>query len=178
MDVSFSSPQLRALDGVMADAFALPWFEGEFPCRGTLGMVDWRLGGWLSKQFEEKERLGSKDHWIIGLSGKFAVPRLLLFGMGPVTEFSEQVFMESLRSMASAAKKARFRRLAVELPGRAHALISPSRAVELVFRDPSISLLLDDMVLIDEPVAQTEIESKIHSLKAGQRRRSQAPLPD
>lgn len=186
MDVSFSVPHLRALDDLAADALALPWFSGSYPYPGALGLVDWRLGGWLSCHLG-----GALDapvnpapgpmagqQWLVGLAGKFPVPRLLLYGMGSPSSFDETRYLDALRALADVAKAAQLRRLSLELPGRALSLIAPSRAIELVFQDQVISMLLDDMTIIDLPQAQQEMMAKLKTLQARQRRRSQAPFPD
>ena len=49
MEIAFVAPDLRRLDKLRNEALAAALFEGEWPLRGALRLLDWRVAGRISR---------------------------------------------------------------------------------------------------------------------------------
>ncbi|HMI91498.1 MAG TPA: leucyl aminopeptidase, partial [Polyangiales bacterium] len=49
MHVRFAAPEMAQLDALRCEALALSFFSDERPLRGPLGLIDWRLCGFVSQ---------------------------------------------------------------------------------------------------------------------------------
>ena len=80
-------PTLGAVDALAADSIVVGLCRDVRPLAGVLGMLDWRLCGRLSRLLESGTITGDVDEKILfPTSGRLSVPRLFIYGWGPVAE--------------------------------------------------------------------------------------------
>ncbi|HEX2678597.1 MAG TPA: M17 family peptidase N-terminal domain-containing protein, partial [Polyangiales bacterium] len=83
MDIRFLAPELRHLDALKCEAIVAPFFSDERPLSGALGLLDWRLCGFLSRAMLRGEIRGEQGETVlVPLRPRFTVDKLFLFGLG------------------------------------------------------------------------------------------------
>jgi len=171
VDVHFVPPDLRRLDALKSEALCVPFFADERPLRGALGLVDWRLCGLLSRLIMGSRVSGAQGETVlVPARPKLTVEKLLLFGIGPLGAFDEQVFTVGVSHMLTTLTRARVRASVVVLPGRALGLIAPVRAMEIFLRVASGTEEHDEITLVEDAEAQRAMEPVVER----ERRRARA----
>lgn len=171
MDVHFVPPDLRRLDAMRSEALSIPFFEDERPLSGTLGLVDWRLSGFVSRLILRGRISGrSGEGVLIPARPRLSFEKLFLFGLGPRSRFDERVLRDATSRMLTTLTKARVRASVLVLPGRVLGLIGPVRAMELFLEVAAQHPDHDDVTLVEESEAQRAMEPVVER----ERRRARA----
>ncbi|MFW5925579.1 MAG: M17 family peptidase N-terminal domain-containing protein [Myxococcota bacterium] len=155
MEVRFVVPDLRRLDTLRAEALAVGVFEDERPVRGTLGLVDWRMCGAISRLLSSGRLRGEAgERLLLPARRRLPFEKLFLFGLGPRAAFGDGAFDAAVRDMFDTLTRAQIRAPVVALPGRTSAIVGPETAME---RFLALGDQLDDhdeVTLIEDPEAQ------------------------
>jgi hypothetical protein len=172
VDVRFVLPVIDLLDDVECEALAVPFFQDERPLRGVLGMVDWRLCGFLSRMI-----IRGRIHGFLGeavlVPGRphLNVDKLFLFGLGPEKSLSEELAEQITEQMLSTLATAAARTSALTLPGRAAESISPARAMEIFLQVSDRHPEHDEVIVVESAPGQKAMAPVLER----QRRRARAP---
>lgn len=158
MEFHFVTPHLRQLDNIGAELIACCVWEDERPLRGLAGLLDWRLCGRLSRLAKGGFLRGESGE-VVFLPGRprLAFEKVLVFGLGPTTAFTDGVFKEQIKGLLRALEGLNVRRAVVELPGRAASLVEPERAAEVVLECAGDSPAHDSWWLVEEAEGQRRI---------------------
>ncbi|MEM7448454.1 MAG: M17 family peptidase N-terminal domain-containing protein [Myxococcota bacterium] len=155
MDIDFIRPVLRNFDLLRTEALYASFFSDEQPLTGTLGLVDWRMCGLLSQCLKQGRLNGHRgESSLVPLRPRFDIEKLFLFGMGPRTSFSEDVFLIAVENMFRTLSRVRVRASACVLPGRALNLIDPESAMELFLDVAQSNPEIDAVTVIETSEAQ------------------------
>ncbi len=170
-ELAFVSPDLRRLDGVESEVLALPFFSDLRPLRGAAGLVDWRMGGFLSKLLIRGRIDGSPGELtLLPSRERLSVDKLLLVGLGRSDELTPERFDDAVRHILEAATKARMRSCVIELPGRATGAMPPADAMERFLKLVRDFEELDELILVEGQMAQRAMEPVLER----ERRRTRA----
>lgn len=90
----------RPLDRIKTDIAIIPVFEDVRPLRGAAGIVDWRLGGFISHLIKENRFHGEfEEVLLMPTKHRLLARQLILFGVGPQQGFSEYLLPAVYRRM-------------------------------------------------------------------------------
>ena len=146
MKLSLLPLDLTRWDESPHDALLLPIFSDERPLRGAAGLADWRLCGRLTRLLKKHRLAGTRGETLLFPPGRrLTFSRLLLFGLGPSTGYSDTDLRRHLRWMRTVATTAGASSFALEAPGRATGHIGARRALEIVLDETDS---LDGTVLL------------------------------
>lgn len=105
------------LDHAEAELLVAPFFENHRPLRGPAARVDWRLCGLLSEQLAGARVAGARGEAVlIATAGRFRVPSVLAFGLGPKPGFSERDLEKLAADLVDRLAGLRKGRVALALP--------------------------------------------------------------
>ncbi len=97
---------------------ALGIFSDERPPRGICGFLDWRLNGFISREMKEGRINGEfQEKVIIPFPGRISTEILLLFGLGPLTDFNYERIYTSAYQIAGVVDDMLLNNFAFDLPG-------------------------------------------------------------
>lgn len=169
MELRFVQPDLRKLDLLVSEVIAVPIAFGQRPPRGSAGLLDYRLAGQASECLSTGSlsgRLGEK----VFLRGRPRLPfdKVLLYGSGDPDTFNPQIFAALVDLLLETLSQLGVRRAVVELPGRAQDLISPGLAAEILLERAGNNPLFDTWTLIDTPLAQRSVATRLRSDRRSQ----------
>ena len=171
MDYRFVAPDLRRWDTLKTEAVALGLFEDDRPPRGALGLLDWRLCGYLSEQLAAGRVDGSRgERWLVPCRGRLPVDKLFIFGLGQREDFDVATYRAVLSDVLQTLTRARVRTALVALPGRANGLIGAEQAMDVLLELTRGATEQDELILVEELEAQKEMERRIQQ----ERRRARA----
>jgi hypothetical protein len=174
MHLRFAAPELKQIDALRCEALALTFFSDERPLAGVLGLVDWRLCGFVSRLLVAGRLSGDVlETVLIPARPKLSLDKLFLFGLGAQAQFDAARFERSLRHMLNTLARARVRTTALVLPGRSTHALAPASAMELLLATTSQHEDHDELVLLEQHDAQREMEPVMER----ERRRARARLP-
>jgi hypothetical protein len=158
VDLRFANPSLRRLDLFGTEVLVAALAADERPPHGLAGMVDWRLAGRLSRLIESGFATGRPGEVLL-LPGKPKLPfdKVVLFGIGPVTEFDETVFRSVIENMLRTLEGLRSRTAVVELPGRHLGAIAPERAADILLESAGNRREHDVWTLVETTEGQRAI---------------------
>ncbi|MEM9069810.1 MAG: M17 family peptidase N-terminal domain-containing protein [Myxococcota bacterium] len=177
MDFRFIPPDLRRLDTLQSEALALSFFADERPLRGALGLVDWRLCGFLSRQLRAGRITGDRGEVsLIPSSGRMVFEKLFLVGLGPRNDLSLTDVEGSLRLTLGTLARARVRSGVLALPGRSLGLVAADEAMKILLRTAEGIDDIDDLTVIDEAEAHKPMERVLEQER--QRARARAGSMD
>jgi hypothetical protein len=158
LDIHFVLPELRHLDRLKSEAISLPFFSDERPLRGTLGLLDWRMCGRISKLILARRIDGARDEiTLVPARPRLTFEKVFLFGLGPREAFDAEVYARTTARMLETLTRARVRASALALPGRALGLIDPVSAMESFLRVAAQHPEHDDVTLLEGLDAQKEM---------------------
>jgi hypothetical protein len=174
MHVRFTVPELKQIDALRCEALALPLFSDERPLRGALGLVDWRMCGFVSQLRRQGRVLGeARETVLIPARPKLSMDKLFLFGLGPQAELEPAQLRAAITHMLDTLARARVRTTALALPGRASGRVAPEKAMEAFLSASANRDEHDELILLEPFEAQREMEPVIER----ERRRARALLP-
>lgn len=158
MHVRFAAPDSKSLDILHSEAILLPFFSDERPLTGALGLIDWRMCGFVSRLIQKgvvQGRLG--ETVLVPLQPRFASHKLFLFGLGPRDSFDPGLQQSVIERMLDVGTRARVRAMALGLPGRSTQSVTAVAAMESFVRATAQRREPDEVVLIEAPEAQKEM---------------------
>jgi hypothetical protein len=158
MDLRFTTPQLRKLDLAGTEVLVAALTSDERPPRGVAGLVDWRLSGRVSSLLASGFAAGGVGEVVL-VPGKPKLPfdKIVLFGIGARSEFSELVFRAVVGRMLATLEGLRARTAVVELPGRHFGAIAAERAADLLLEAAGGRQEHDVWTLVESSDAQRAI---------------------
>jgi hypothetical protein len=173
MHVRFAAPELAQIDALRCEALALPFFSDDKPLRGALGLLDWRMCGFVSRQLRAGKIEGAPLETIL-IPGrpKLSMDKLFVLGLGARASFDEAMLSIALRHLLDTLARARVRSTALVLPGRNGACISAVKAMEAFVTVALHREEHDELILLESAEAQREMEPVIER----ERRRQRAAL--
>ena len=171
MDIRFVLPKIDLLDEVECEALAMPFFEDERPLRGILGLLDWRLCGFVSQRIISGRICGCLGEAVL-LPGHphLNVDKLFLFGQGPEASWTEERAEQTTERILSTLEAAAARTSALALPGRAAEGMAPARAMEIFLRVSDRHPEHDEVIVVESEWGQKAMTSVLER----QRRRDRA----
>lgn len=155
MEARFVLPDLENLDSVRCDALAVPFFAGELPTRGVLGLVDWRLCGLISRMVVRKQITGAwKEVVLLPGYPRLSMDKVMLYGLGPSEDFREKRQQEAVRRLLTSLAEMTAHASAIVLPGRGDESANPARAIEVFMRVARSCSGCDEIIIVDSAEAQ------------------------
>jgi hypothetical protein len=158
VDLRFTTPELRQLDLAGTEVLLATLASDERPPRGVTGLVDWRFAGRISGLIQAGFATGAVGEVLL-VPGKPKLPfdKILLFGIGPGSEFSEPVFRGTVERILRTLEGLRARTAVVELPGRHFGAIAPERAADILLESAGGRPEHDVWTLVEPQDAQRVI---------------------
>ena len=157
MLVRFAAPEWKSLDVLQHEAILAPFFSDERPLTGLLGLIDWRLCGYVSRLMQREVVTGSMGETVLVPLRRFASDKLFLFGLGPEADIAADAQQQVIERMLDVACAARVRAMALVLPGRSTGRVSASDAMESFVLATARRREPDEITLIEPPEAQKEM---------------------
>lgn len=148
MALSVLPLDLARWDETKRDCLVLPVFKDDRPLRGAAGLADWRMCGKLSRIVKANKASADAGETLMLPPGRrLKFSRILWFGLGDSKGYSDDRFRKDVRWILDVVGKAGVTDWALQMPGRASGLIGARRAIEIV---------IDDDILVDQPVTILE----------------------
>ncbi len=171
MQFRFVTPSLAKLDELDLEVLVATFHSDVRPCRGIVGLCDFRMGGRLSKLLTSGFVTGAWGE-VLMLPGKpfLTVDKLLLFGAGPEHELDAERAKALIHDYFVRLDKLRARAAAVELPGRANGVLSPAEAARLLLDEAQHDWGPFAWTLAESTDDRTVIESLVQEQRRRQRR--------
>jgi Cytosol aminopeptidase family, N-terminal domain len=158
MHVRFAAPNSKSLDVLHSEAILLPFFSDERPLTGALGLIDWRMCGFVSRLIQRGVVHGRFGETVlVPLQPRFASHKLFLFGLGSRESFDPELQQSVIEHMLDVGTRARVRAMALGLPGRSTQSVTATAAMESFVRATARRREPDEVVLIEAPEAQREM---------------------
>lgn len=175
MELRFVPPDLHRLDEVGTEILACGVFADERPPHGTLGLIDWRMAGWLSRLLARGRMSGRRGEvTMIALRPKLPFDKAIVFGLGERESFDEAAYREIVLLMLSTFEGLFARSAVVELPGRHVGALTADHAADIALELASERPDHDVWTLIEQP----DDEKRILTHMIEQRRRVRRLTPD
>lgn len=173
MDIRFVAPELEALDVLKCEAILASFFSDERPLSGVLGLIDWRLCGFISNAIARGTVLGSFGETVlVPLRPRFRVDKLFLLGLGPEKDFNQGALLGATSRMLEIVARAKVRTTALVLPGRSTCCVAPVAAMESFVAATRAHGGQDELILLEPAAAQREMDPIV------QRERRRARVDD
>lgn len=133
VELAWAERDLRSLDRLAGELVVCSAFDDDKPPSGVAGLVDWRLGGRLSRLMLEGF-VDTTEGALLLLPGRPRVPfdKIVVAGLGARASFDEARFVRVLDLLLRALGDLQVRRLTIDLPGRHRGAIDAARAVQLL----------------------------------------------
>jgi Cytosol aminopeptidase family, N-terminal domain len=162
MALSVLPLDLARWDESARDCLVLPVFKDDRPLRGAAGLADWRLCGRLSRLVKANRATAEAGETLLLPPGRrLRFQRVMWFGLGDGKGYTDERFRKDLAWILGVVTKAGVTEWSMQLPGRASGLIGARRAVELILED---QLLVDQPVtLLEDPAGQKDIAELLRS---------------
>ena len=162
MPLSVLPLDLSRWDETARDTLVLPVFKDDRPLRGAAGLADWRLCGRLSRLVKSNKATAEAGETMLLPPGRrLRFNRVLWFGLGDAKGYTDDRFRKDLAWILGVVTRAGVKDWALQLPGRASGLIGARRAVEIILED---QLLVDQPItLLEDPAGQKDIAELLRS---------------
>ena len=162
MALSVLPLDLARWDETARDCLVLPVFKDDRPLRGAAGLADWRLCGRLSRLVSTQRATSEHGETMLLPPGRrLRFKRVMWFGLGDAKGYTDDRFRQDLAWILGVVSRAGVNDWAVQLPGRASGLIGARRAVEIILED---QLLVDQPItLLEDPAGQKDIAELLRS---------------
>jgi hypothetical protein len=155
VELRFTLPSLRKLDQLGSEMIIASVTSDERPLHGLAGLLDWRLAGRISVLIERGFVTGEVAEVVL-VPGKPKLPfdKVLLFGVGSRSAFSEPVYRVVVEKMLATLEGLRARSAVVELPGRHFEGVRPDRAADILLECAGTKPMHDVWTLTESLDAQ------------------------
>lgn len=174
MELRFVPPDLRRLDEVGTEIIACGFFADERPPHGTLGLIDWRTAGWLSRFLQRGRMKGTLGEVsMLALRPKLPFDKAIVFGLGERASFDEAAYRATISLMLATFEGLFARSAVVELPGRHVGALTAEHAADIALELAAERPDHDVWTLIEQP----EDEKRIVTHMIEQRRRVRRLAP-
>jgi len=162
MALSVLPLDLARWDEASRDCLVLPVFRDDRPLRGAAGLADWRLCGRLSRLLKsERATADAGETMLLPPGRRLRFKRVMWFGLGDAKGYTDDRFRKDLAWILGVVKGAGVTDWALQAPGRASGLIGARRAVEIILEDP---VLVDQPItLLEDPAGQKDIAELLRS---------------
>lgn len=175
MELRFVPPDLRSLDEIGTEIIACGFFADERPPHGTLGLIDWRLAGWLSRLMKGGQLSGVRGEVaMFPLRPKLPFDKAILFGLGERESFDEVAYRAAVASMLSTLEGLCARAAVVELPGRHVGALTAEHAADILLEMARERPFHDIWTLVELPDDEKRIVT--HMIEQRRRVRRLTPL--
>jgi len=175
VELRFVAPDLRRLDEVGTEIIACGFFADERPPRGTLGLIDWRMAGYLSGLVRRGQLTGARGEIaMVSLRPKLPFDKAIVLGLGERATFDEATYRECIARLLETLEGLCARSAVVELPGRHVGALSAEHAADILLEIAAERPDHDVFTLIE----QAEDEKRIVNHMIEQRRRVRRFGPD
>jgi len=127
LEISHSS---RAACRFPSKALVMGFFTDERPLRGGVGMVDWRLNGYVSRLLSARRLSGdSTECTLVASSGRLGSDFALLVGLGPRAHYGYERITEITSGATQTLQKLQVEEFALEVPGARLLGLDPAESV-------------------------------------------------
>ena len=156
MAVTVLPLDLDRWDEAARDCLVLPVFKDDRPLRGAAGLADWRMCGRLSRLVKANRASAEQGETILLPPGRrLRFSKILWFGLGDARGYSDERFRKDIAWILGVVSKANVTDWTLQAPGRASGLIGARRAIEIILED---RLIVDQPVtLLEDPAGQKDI---------------------
>lgn len=170
MELRFTRPSLRRLDLAGTEVLVAGLSTDERPLHGLVGLVDWRLCGKVSSALESGFASGRRGE-VLMVPGrpKLSFDKVVLFGIGPLKDFSEHVYRAVIEQVLATLEGLRARSAVVELPGRHFGAIAPERAADILLELSAGRPEHDVWTLVDDADAERAVAQHLVQERRRQR---------
>ena len=143
-------------DEAARDCLVLPVFKDDRPLRGAAGLADWRMCGRLSRLLKANRASAEQGETMLLPPGRrLRFKKVLWFGLGDAKGYSDERFRKDIAWILGVVSKVGVADWTLQAPGRASGLIGARRAIEIILED---RLIVDQPVtLIEDPAGQKDI---------------------
>ncbi|MDP3937825.1 MAG: M17 family peptidase N-terminal domain-containing protein [Deltaproteobacteria bacterium] len=127
LEISHSS---RGACRVGTKALVVGFFNDDRPLRGAVGMVDWRLNGYVSRLLEAQRLSGdSTESTLVASSGRLGADFALLVGLGQRAHYGYERITDITSSATMTLQKLHVEEFALEVPGARLMGLDPAESV-------------------------------------------------
>ncbi len=114
MDIIISK---ESIDLQESDLLVTGFFQDERPLRSSMGLVDWRLNGMLSRLLIDERLTGEwRERTLIPSQGRILPKLILIFGLGKIKEYSYLSVREMVPFVVETLKNLNLSNLCLSLP--------------------------------------------------------------
>ena len=155
IDIRFAAVEMDALDELGTEALLVTHFVEERPIQGVIGLLDFRFCGLLARRTQEGFISGRAGEAVL-LSGRprLPVPKVLLWGLGPVATFEPELHGPSQTRLAlQTLCRLGVRSAAMVLAGRSVGKASAERAMGTLLAELE-QVAIDEVLVFEAPEAQ------------------------
>lgn len=133
VELAWAERDLRSLDRLAGEIVVCSAFDDDKPPTGVAGLVDWRLGGRLSRLMLDGF-VDTNEGALLLVPGRPRVPfdKIVLVGLGARDTFDEARYQRVLDQILRVLGDLQVRRLTIDLPGRHRGAIDAARAVQVL----------------------------------------------
>lgn len=171
VQISFVGSDLRHFDQTPCDVAWFPYFADERPLRGPLGLIDWRMRAYLSRQIVRGRARGKLGELLMTPGAPLlCFDKIMLFGLGDAADFSPKISEYACRRMLEVLLNLQARSCVTLLPGRSSKLESAATAVTILFEQARTFNENLEIHLVEDNKARREMSPIIEQ----QRRRARA----
>ena len=131
IELSWAERDLRALDRLAGEIVVCSMFEGERPPQGISGLLDWRLGGLLSRLCLDGFLTGAHDElMLVPGRPRVAFDKIVIIGLGPRAGFDVARYETATAKVLRVLDDLGVRRVTIDLPGRHAGAIDASTSLQ------------------------------------------------
>lgn len=162
MKVKLARPTLQDLDQNHSESMCVFIFQDVRPLKGLAGLVDWRIGAYISRLLQEGWYSGADgEKMLLPVKHKLPVTRLFCFGMGPRSTFTRERQGELVRMAFTVLRDAGVHGTIIAAPGRAEELAEDIASLETVcsILDPQWDF--DEVIIVDSYRRIQEAQHKL-----------------
>ncbi len=160
LEFRFIAPDLRRLDEITSELLIAGMWRDSRPLSGLAGLLDWRLGGRLSRLAKQGFLVGDLGE-VLALPGRPRLPfdKVIICGLGTRASFDASAFRTALERIHDVISGLSARKAIIELPGRFDSGFDPDQATDILL-DVIPDETRDTLCLVESPEGQRRIEKR------------------